>query len=207
MLQSALLTSDRFTGPGTYVRGECVATEVSLIAPQWRRGLRGVRSLVLVPAGRGEKKPRHQTYSVRRFRGKQLATGSRRWSWRGRGLLCGPCSRAIGLISRRYGAVVIVGERDYRLAVIGRQYRLNDRSPGPADALQTLAARHLPRCQAGAGLTQTQVADRLGHPQRFISRVERCLHWVTVVESIEFGTALGFDPAAALGRVAKVAKK
>jgi transcriptional regulator with XRE-family HTH domain len=54
-----------------------------------------------------------------------------------------------------------------------------------------------------AGLTQTEVADRLERPQRFISRVERGLHRVTVVELIEFGTALGFDPWAAIARVMK----
>jgi transcriptional regulator with XRE-family HTH domain len=54
-----------------------------------------------------------------------------------------------------------------------------------------------------AGLTQTQVADRLGRPQRFISRVERGLHRVTVVELIEFSKALGFDPRAAVARVMK----
>jgi hypothetical protein len=42
-----------------------------------------------------------------------------------------------------------------------------------------------------------QVAERVGRPQRFISRVERGLH--------EFGTALDFDPAAALRR--KAAKR
>jgi hypothetical protein len=51
-----------------------------------------------------------------------------------------------------------------------------------------------------------QVAERLGRPQRFISRVERGLHRVTVVELIEFGQALDFDPGAALRRVAKAAK-
>jgi transcriptional regulator with XRE-family HTH domain len=54
-----------------------------------------------------------------------------------------------------------------------------------------------------AGLTQKQVADRVGRPQRFISRVERGLHRVTVVELIELGKALEFDPAAAVRRVGK----
>jgi transcriptional regulator with XRE-family HTH domain len=58
-----------------------------------------------------------------------------------------------------------------------------------------------------AELTQKQVAERLGRPQRFVSRVERGLHRVTVVELIEFGQALEFDPAAALRRVAKAAKR
>jgi transcriptional regulator with XRE-family HTH domain len=58
-----------------------------------------------------------------------------------------------------------------------------------------------------AGLTQTQVAERLGRPQRFISRVERGLHRVTVVELLEFAQALEFDPGAALRRVANAAKR
>ena len=57
-----------------------------------------------------------------------------------------------------------------------------------------------------AGLTQQQVAERLGRPQIYIFRVERGLQ-VTVVELIEFGTALEFDPAAALRRVVKAAKQ
>ena len=50
---------------------------------------------------------------------------------------------------------------------------------------------------------QTEVAERLGRPQRFISRVERGLHRVTVVELIEFGNAPEFDPRAAIARVMK----
>ena len=58
-----------------------------------------------------------------------------------------------------------------------------------------------------AGLTQTRLAERIGRSQRFISRVERGLHRVTVVELIDFGAALDFDAAAALRRVAKAAKR
>jgi transcriptional regulator with XRE-family HTH domain len=56
-----------------------------------------------------------------------------------------------------------------------------------------------------AGLTQTQVAERLGRPQRFISWLERGLHRVTVVELIEFGQTLEFDAAVTLRRLAKAA--
>lgn len=52
-----------------------------------------------------------------------------------------------------------------------------------------------------AGLTQQQVAERVGRPQRFISRIERGMHRVTVVELLELGEALGFDPAAAVRRL------
>ena len=55
-----------------------------------------------------------------------------------------------------------------------------------------------------AGLTQTQVADRLGRPQ---SQSRARLHRVTVVELPELAEAIGFEPTAALRRVAKVAKR
>jgi transcriptional regulator with XRE-family HTH domain len=54
-----------------------------------------------------------------------------------------------------------------------------------------------------AKLTQRQVAAKLGRPQRFISRVETGVHRVTVVELLELAEAMGFDPMAALRRVAK----
>jgi transcriptional regulator with XRE-family HTH domain len=52
-----------------------------------------------------------------------------------------------------------------------------------------------------AGLTQREVAERLGRTQRFMSRVENGSHRVTVVELIEFGLVLRFDPTAAVRRV------
>ena len=52
-----------------------------------------------------------------------------------------------------------------------------------------------------AGLTQTEVAETIGRPQRYISRVERGLHRVTVVELLELAEALGFDPRGAVARV------
>jgi transcriptional regulator with XRE-family HTH domain len=54
-----------------------------------------------------------------------------------------------------------------------------------------------------AGLTQKEVAERLGRTQRFISRVENGSHRVTVVELIEFGLVLRFDPTTAIRRVMK----
>jgi transcriptional regulator with XRE-family HTH domain len=56
-----------------------------------------------------------------------------------------------------------------------------------------------------AGLTQRQVAERLGRPQRFVSRVETGVHRVTVVELLEFAQALEFDPRAAVARLMKKA--
>ncbi|MBO0754270.1 MAG: helix-turn-helix transcriptional regulator [Bradyrhizobiaceae bacterium] len=54
-----------------------------------------------------------------------------------------------------------------------------------------------------AGLTQKEVAERLDRTQRFISRVEAGSHRVTVVELIEFGLVLDFDPTAVLRQVMK----
>ena len=54
-----------------------------------------------------------------------------------------------------------------------------------------------------AGLTQTELAERVGRPQRYISRVERGVHRVTVVELLEFAEAIGFDAASLVRRLAK----
>ena len=74
--------------------------------------------------------------------------------------------------------------------------------------LASISLSHIPASGSGrrAGLTQQQVAERLGRPQRYISRVERGLE-VTVVELVEIGEALGFDPKAVIARVAKAAKR
>jgi len=57
-----------------------------------------------------------------------------------------------------------------------------------------------------AGLTQTELAEHIGRPQRYISRVERGLHRVTVVELLELAEAIGFDPASLVRRLAKLAE-
>jgi transcriptional regulator with XRE-family HTH domain len=54
-----------------------------------------------------------------------------------------------------------------------------------------------------AELTQQQVADRVGRPQRFISRIERGMHRVTVVELLELAEAIGFDASAVVRRLGK----
>ena len=47
------------------------------------------------------------------------------------------------------------------------------------------------------------MADRIGRGQTFVSAVERGQHRVSVLELIEIAEATGFDPAAAVRRVAK----
>jgi transcriptional regulator with XRE-family HTH domain len=55
-----------------------------------------------------------------------------------------------------------------------------------------------------AELTQAQLAERLGWDQKTISNIERGQHRVTLIEIIELGEVLGFDPAAVVRRIAKV---
>ena len=50
-----------------------------------------------------------------------------------------------------------------------------------------------------AGLTQQQVADRLGRPQSFVAKVEGCERRLDVVEFVNLCRALGVDPAAFFG--------
>lgn len=50
-----------------------------------------------------------------------------------------------------------------------------------------------------AGLTQQQVADRLGRPQSFVAKVEGCERRLDVVEFVNLCRALGVDPATFFG--------
>ena len=45
-----------------------------------------------------------------------------------------------------------------------------------------------------AGLTQQQVAERLGKPQSYIAKVEKAERRVDVVEFIALANAIGTDP-------------
>ena len=55
-----------------------------------------------------------------------------------------------------------------------------------------------------AELTQAQLANRLGWNQKTVSNIEAGSKRVTAIELIELSAALGFDPAAAIRRIAKV---
>lgn len=50
-----------------------------------------------------------------------------------------------------------------------------------------------------AGLTQQQVADRLGRPQSFVAKVEGFERRLDVVEFVNLCRALGVDPAMFFG--------
>lgn len=45
-----------------------------------------------------------------------------------------------------------------------------------------------------AGLTQQQVADRLGRPQSFVAKVEGCERRLDVVEFLHLCRVLGVEP-------------
>lgn len=49
------------------------------------------------------------------------------------------------------------------------------------------------------GLTQADVAERLGRPQSFVAKYERGERRVDVVEFLELATVIGFDPHALIG--------
>lgn len=53
-----------------------------------------------------------------------------------------------------------------------------------------------------AGMTQAQLAERLGEYQSFVARLESGQRRVDVVEFIELGRLLGFDPEAAMREIA-----
>lgn len=47
-----------------------------------------------------------------------------------------------------------------------------------------------------SGLSQQEVADRLGRPQTYVSKCELGTRRMDVVEFLEMAEVLGFDPAA-----------
>lgn len=52
-----------------------------------------------------------------------------------------------------------------------------------------------------AGLTQQEVADRLGKPQSFVAKYENGERRLDVVEFLDVADALTTDPSALLGRL------
>ncbi|WP_104491553.1 helix-turn-helix domain-containing protein [Paracoccus denitrificans] len=63
------------------------------------------------------------------------------------------------------------------------------RSPGH---LALMAA--LKQARLDAGLTQTELAERLKRPQSFVAKYENGERRVEVVELVEIATAMGSDP-------------
>jgi len=58
-----------------------------------------------------------------------------------------------------------------------------------------------------AGLTQTQVAAKLGRYQSFVATVEAGERRIDVVELVDLAEAIGFDPREAVRRLISVRGK
>ncbi|HSW41277.1 MAG TPA: helix-turn-helix transcriptional regulator [Patescibacteria group bacterium] len=54
-----------------------------------------------------------------------------------------------------------------------------------------------------AGLTQVQVAERLGRPQSFVTKYERGERRLDVIELVEVAAAIGADPVDLVGELAR----
>ena len=52
-----------------------------------------------------------------------------------------------------------------------------------------------------AGLTQVQLAEKLSRPQSFVSKIERGLRRVDLLEFLEIARAVGLDAAEFLGKL------
>jgi transcriptional regulator with XRE-family HTH domain len=52
-----------------------------------------------------------------------------------------------------------------------------------------------------AGLSQQEVADRLGRPQTYVSKCERGTRRMDVVEFLEIAEIIGFDPIALIKKL------
>jgi len=58
-----------------------------------------------------------------------------------------------------------------------------------------------------AGLTQTELADRLGKPQSYVSKYERGERRLDVVEFLTLADLLHFDPHACITRLSNMSLK
>jgi transcriptional regulator with XRE-family HTH domain len=61
----------------------------------------------------------------------------------------------------------------------------------------------LVEARRNAGLTQTELAERIGKDQKFISLIERSQRRVDVIEFCALARALGVDPVALYGGLVK----
>ncbi len=59
----------------------------------------------------------------------------------------------------------------------------------------------------GAGMTQTELAGKLGEYQSFVARLESGQRRIDVVEFIQLSEILQFNPAAVISRLARIAGK
>jgi ribosome-binding protein aMBF1 (putative translation factor) len=54
-----------------------------------------------------------------------------------------------------------------------------------------------------SGLSQQEVANRLGRPQTYVSKCELGTRRMDVVELVEIAAVIGFDPSEFVGRLSK----
>ena len=57
------------------------------------------------------------------------------------------------------------------------------------------------------GVTQETLADRLGKPQSFVSKTERCERRLDIAEFIEWSLALAWEPEEMLGAIREAASR
>jgi transcriptional regulator with XRE-family HTH domain len=55
-----------------------------------------------------------------------------------------------------------------------------------------------------AGLTQTQIAVKLGEYQSFVARLESGQRRIDVIEFLDLAAKLGFDPAKAIRQIGQM---
>jgi transcriptional regulator with XRE-family HTH domain len=87
-----------------------------------------------------------------------------------------------------------------RLILFGAALRMSRTLRSPRHgALRALLKEE----RKAAGLTQTQLANRLKRPQSFIAEVENGQRRLSVVEFMDYAEAIGFDAARAIRRLSK----
>ncbi len=72
--------------------------------------------------------------------------------------------------------------------------------PAPKETYEKLRMM-LVEAREAAGLTQVELAGRLDRPQSFVSKIERGVRKVDVIEFVEIARVIGFDPAAFLSKL------
>lgn len=63
------------------------------------------------------------------------------------------------------------------------------------------AISHLIEARRTAGLSQRELADRLGKPRSFVSKLESRERRLDIVEFLAYSRALGLDPAMVAGQL------
>jgi cyanate lyase len=78
-----------------------------------------------------------------------------------------------------------------------------DRGPYRMDTRHRALVAFLIESRRKAGLTQADVAKRLGRYQSFVALIEAGQRRVDVIEFLDFAEAIGFDPQRALRRIVR----